>query len=100
MRRVAAAHGLKYSGRARQFATADFERFDWIIAMDPNNQNDLHRLTANPQQQAKIRLMRAFDPNSGPGASVPDPYYGGDAGFCQVVELIEDSCDGLLRSFS
>ncbi len=41
MRRVAARQGLRYDGSARQFQRQDFDRFDWIVAMDPDNRADL-----------------------------------------------------------
>ena len=47
--------------------------------------------------RAKIRLLRSFDPASPPGADVPDPYYGGDDGFEQVLDHVEAACEGLLR---
>jgi len=96
MRRVAASQGLQYSGRARQFDASDFDRFDWIIAMDTKNRNDLHRLASTPEQRDKIRMMREFDPTSSPQASVPDPYYGGIDGFEQVYQIVERACQGLL----
>jgi protein-tyrosine phosphatase len=96
MRRVAAQHSLKYDGRARQFHRNDFEKFDLIIAMDTENLANLHRLAGSEQDSAKIHLMREFDSQSGPDASVPDPYYGGIDGFEKVYVIVERSCQGLL----
>jgi protein-tyrosine phosphatase len=96
MRRVAASHGLKYSGRARQFNHQDFDKFDVVIAMDTSNRNNLTRMTSDPAQIAKVHLMRDFDPQAGENASVPDPYYGGIDGFEDVYWLVERSCQGLL----
>lgn len=98
MRRVAAQHGLVYDGKARQFVRSDFERFDWIIAMDIGNRRDLLRLSPSPEHVGKIHLMRAFDPLGGADASVPDPYYGGLDGFEEVYAIIERSCTGLLQA--
>ncbi|MFN2232936.1 MAG: low molecular weight protein-tyrosine-phosphatase [Anaerolineales bacterium] len=98
MRRVAAKHGLKYDGRARQFRQSDFDKFDLIIAMDIENRANLLRLTNSQQDAAKIKLMRDFDPQSGPNQSVPDPYYGGIDGFEEVFTIVERSCQGLLNS--
>lgn len=99
MRRVAAQHGIKYTGRARQFHPQDFDRLDWIIAMDISNQADLLRHASTREQRAKVRLMREFDPLGGPGAVVPDPYYGGIDGFEEVYSIVERSCQGLLDAF-
>ncbi len=96
MRRVAAEHGFQYDGRSRQFKRSDFAKFDWIIAMDTSNRADLKRLAPTGADQAKVRLMREFDPQGEPNAPVPDPYYGGIDGFEKVYQIVERSCRGLL----
>jgi protein-tyrosine phosphatase len=98
MRRVAARHGLIYSGLARQFQAADFDRFDWVVAMDLENRDNLRRLARTEAQRAKIRLLREFDPRGGPKSSVPDPYYGGVEGFEEVYRIVERSVRGLLQA--
>lgn len=98
MRRVAAERGFRYDGRSRQFELEDFDRFDLIIAMDKSNRNNLLRLTRTPQDEDKIRLMREFDPQSDSEEPVPDPYYGGIRGFERVYDIVERSCQGLLRA--
>lgn len=97
MRRVAARHGLRYDGKARQFQKRDFDRFDMILAMDTHNRSDLMNMANNPEHRNKIRLLREFDPLGGGGVSVPDPYYGGIDGFEEVYQVIERSCRGLLN---
>ncbi len=97
MVRVAAQHGLQYGGRARQFKREDFERFDLIIAMDIDNRAFLFNKARTAEEQAKIHLLREFDPEGGPNASVPDPYYGGPDGFETVYQIVERSCKGLLE---
>lgn len=96
MRQVAARNGLKYDGSARQFRQGDFDQFDIIIAMDTDNRSNLMRLARSQEQQNKVHLMRKFDPQTGHGASVPDPYYGGIDGFEEVYRIVERSCQGLL----
>jgi len=96
MRQVAAQRGFNYDGRARQFRQSDFQEFDLIIAMDTENRANLRRLAQNTQEEAKIHLMREFDPNAAPNAPVPDPYYGGIDGFENVYDIVERSCQGLL----
>ncbi len=98
MRQVAARRGLHYDGKARQFSRRDFDRFDLIIAMDQENRRDLLRLVPTPEQQAKIHLLREFDPDSEVQASVPDPYYGGMDGFEEVYDIVERACRGLLKA--
>lgn len=96
MRAVAARHGLRYDGQARQFERRDFDRFDLILAMDQDNLADLQALARNPEQRAKLHLLREFDPESEAGDEVPDPYYGNIEGFERVYKIIEKSVDGLL----
>ena len=96
MRRVAAGHGFKYSGQARQIQLDDFNQFDWIIAMDASNRKNLLSITRTLEQKTKVRQMREFDPYGGPNDPVPDPYYGGIDGFEDVYKIVERSCQGLL----
>ncbi len=98
MRRVAAQRGLTYDGRSRQFRRDDFDRFDLIVAMDRENRSDILSLSHTPQEQAKVRLLREFDPQGSPRAVVPDPYYGGIIGFEETYEIVERSCRGLLEA--
>ena len=98
MRQVAARHGLVYDGRARQFKPSDFERYDWIVAMDADNRKHLVSLARNQADREKIRLLREFDPSGGPKAAVPDPYYGGIDGFEEVYRIVERSVEGLLET--
>ena len=88
--------GIEISGRARQVTRTDFDRFDYVLAMDDDNLSNL-RLLAPAKSKAECGLLRAFDPGSPPGACVPDPYYGGEQGFDEVVELCIRACRGLLE---
>jgi protein-tyrosine phosphatase len=98
MRRVAARKGLVYDGKARQFVHADFKHYDLILAMDTENRDFLKHLAKNEEERSKVRLMREFDPDGGPNASVPDPYYGGIEGFEEVYMILERSTRGLLEN--
>jgi protein-tyrosine phosphatase len=88
--------GIEVGGRARQFERADFERFDYVLAMDSSNFDDLAELAREPELQKRLHLLRGFDPTSLPGASVPDPYYGGDEDFDDVVRICLAACTPLL----
>ena len=68
--------------------------FDYIIAMDRSNHGDLVRL-AGEQHQHKVHLFLNLSPNCDRD-EVPDPYYGGDHGFDQVLDLIEQASNDLL----
>jgi protein-tyrosine phosphatase len=96
-RATAARRGIPLAGRARQFAVADFARFDHVVAMDGQNLTDLREMAPDHAALTKIRLLRSFDPASPPDAGVPDPYYSGPAGFDEVFDICEVACRGLLR---
>jgi protein-tyrosine phosphatase len=84
--------GLTVDGAARQIAPSDFENFDLIVAMDSSNRIDLIELVG--EDDPKIRLLREFGGDEDP--DVPDPYFGGEDGFDEVVELIDRHCRALL----
>ncbi|HEY3593187.1 MAG TPA: hypothetical protein VGL13_04915, partial [Polyangiaceae bacterium] len=71
--------------------------FDYVLAADQDNQSQLERLAPTDEARQKIRLIRSFDPDAPEGAEVPDPYYGGPAGFDEVLDLCEAACRGLLQ---
>lgn len=85
----------KLTSISRQIKQADFDTFDYIIAMDNSNFDDINGLTSNAEHAAKVSMMTDYCSNDNPGY-VPDPYYGGSAGFEQVLDLLEDACQGLL----
>ncbi len=88
--------GLQIDGRARKVVVEDFDRFDFLIAMDRSNRADLERLAPNAETAAKIELLRSFDPDAPADAEVPDPYYGEGDGFERVLDICEAACLGLL----
>ncbi len=82
--------------RARQLTRKDFERFDLILVMDTANETLARRLAP---AQPRARLMRLTDFCTRHQATeVPDPYYGGERGFEEVLDLVEDACEGLLTA--
>ncbi len=99
---AARRRGIVLEGGARKVAPEDFERFDLLLAMDRENLRDLRALAPTPQAREKARLLREFDPGSAgaPDLDVPDPFYGGEAGFDLVLGQIESSCRGLLMHFA
>lgn len=89
---AARRRGVEVTGVARQVRESDFEEFDLVIAMDSSNHADLAAMPgADP---ARLRMMREFAGE--PGLDVPDPYYGGEDGFEEVLDILERSCDGLI----
>lgn len=93
---VAKDRGVHLPSVARHFVVADFQRLDYVLAMDSENLRALQRLAVRPQNRGKIKLLRSFDPLSQPDDPVPDPYYGGAQGFTQVFDICERACRGLL----
>ncbi|MEH1770510.1 MAG: low molecular weight protein-tyrosine-phosphatase [Nostoc sp.] len=87
--------GIKLRGRARQFQKSDFQDFDLILAMDQENYENILTLDRTQEYQHKVRLMCEFCSRH-TLKEVPDPYYGGEEGFNQVIDLLIDACEGLL----
>lgn len=91
---LARQRGVILEHAARQVERADFERFDYVLAMDASNLGKLQRLA--PASDARVALLRSFDPDAGDDLEVPDPYFGGADGFAHVHDLVESACEGLL----
>jgi protein-tyrosine phosphatase len=93
-RQAAQRRGYDLSAlRGRQVLAADFQRFELILAMDQSNLQHLHSL----QPSAGIAQLDLFLRRYGlPISEVPDPYYSGEEGFEQVLDLLEQACDGLV----
>lgn len=80
--------------RARKALQEDFEVFDYVLAMDRSNFEHLSSLCP-PGAEDKLRLFLSFAPELQED-EVPDPYYGGTAGFERVLDMIERASEGLL----
>ena len=99
-RAVAAAErrGIALSGiHARRVSDEDFERFDLVVAMDEDNQQRLLD-QAPAEHRAKVSLFLSYADCD--EIEVPDPYYGGGAGFERVLDLVEEASRGLLKTLS
>ena len=81
--------------RARQIKAADFAHQDLILVMDWDNLK-LVQERCPPEHLYKVRRLTEFSQRFD-SPVVPDPYYGGAKGFDEVLDLVEDACDGLLR---
>ena len=81
--------------RARQVEPGDFQRFDYVLAMDDDNLQHLEMICPLGQR-GKLRLFMEFAPQM-KKREVPDPYYGGGSGFEQVLDLVEAAAEGLLQ---
>lgn len=83
--------------RARQVTPQDFERFDYILAMDEKNLDDLQRMRP-ANFRGELDLFLRF--GGGHLHEVPDPYYGGEDGFEHVLDLVEEAAQGLLHAIA
>jgi len=97
MRKHGSLRGYDFNSRARQIKQADFDRFDMIIVMDHNNYDDVCSLARNEDDSSKVHMMSEYLQRYKGRATVPDPYYGGDAEFELALDLLEDGCEGLLK---
>ena len=95
MRKHANRRGYTITHLSRPIRPADFEAFDMIIGMDDSNIQRLRRLAKNDEQRDKIHKMTEFCVDTHTN-SVPDPYYGGAQDFELVLDLLDDTCGGLI----
>ncbi len=96
MREAASRRGYRLLHRARPVREADFDRFDYILAMDDANYEALHRLAPSRQHARRIYRMTEFCRRFPDRTYVPDPYYEGREGFELVLDMLEDGCQNLL----
>jgi len=95
-RRVAASRGYDLGQlSARVVVPVDFERFDYLLAMDRSNYRDLLRICPSSRRE-RVRMFLSFAQHLGID-EVPDPYYGGADGFEAALDLVEAACEGLAR---
>ena len=96
-----AQHTMQQAGydiaqlRGRQVCEADFTNFDYILVMDETNLKNMRQLAG--EYADKVQLYLNFSERFR-GLSVPDPYYGGEQGFSEVLAMVEDAADGLLQT--
>lgn len=80
--------------RGEQFDPSWLETFDVLLAMDRG-----HLAELAPLRPGSVQLFRDFDP-VGTGEDTPDPYYGGDSGFSEVLEMVERTCRQLVAQLA
>lgn len=95
--KCAAEKNISIKHRARQLNRVDLREFHYLIAMDYSNKKNIQLLIDKYGiQNRKVILMREFQPDAD-HLEVPDPYYGGDEGFEQVHDILNDSIEHLLE---
>lgn len=99
MQQKAIEHGLNISNqRGRQFTINDFDEFDYIFAMDESNNANILSLARNENDKNKVELFLNLS-QPGKNLSVPDPYYGGEQGFEDVFQMLDNACDNFIEKF-
>ena len=96
MQKSAQMRGLILTGRAKGFRKEFFQTFDYILAVDQEVLKRLHDLALSPEEKARLHLITTFS-KSFHNREIPDPFYGDDGAFEVVLDMLEDSCEGLLE---
>ncbi|MFD9896287.1 low molecular weight protein-tyrosine-phosphatase [Amycolatopsis sp. NPDC059027] len=86
------AHGYPTSHVASEVDEDQLDA-DLLLCADDGHVDFLRARATDP---SRVRLLRSFDPSAPEGAEIPDPYYGGDDGFTEVLGMIERSVPALL----
>lgn len=95
--RAAAQRGYQIGDiRARPLRPEDFGTFNWLVAMDQSHV-DWMRKRSDALTAGRICLLMPMARLHAAAHEVPDPYYGGPAGFERVLDLVEDACDGIVE---
>ena len=96
---VAQNHQIDISyQRSRKFTHADFDNYDLIYVMDKSNLKNVLQLAQNEKDKQKIHLiLDEVYPDK--HLDVPDPYYGGDSGFENVYQMLDEACEVISKKF-
>lgn len=98
MTETAMGNGINISSlRARQFEVSDYDTFDLIYVMDKSNYHNVTRLARDENDIKKVKLILDELGHSNNIQEVPDPYYGGQAGFDHVFELLDRATDVIIE---
>jgi protein-tyrosine phosphatase len=96
---VAKKHGIDISNqKARKFDIKDFIEFDIIYAMDKENYQNICSLAKNNTELQKVKMI-LDEVKLSQNLSVPDPYYGGDDGFQNVYQLLDEACEKISKNY-
>lgn len=97
---VAKKNGIDLTDqRARVFLPEDFTRFDKIYVMDHSNYVNVCKLAPNDQAIDKVQLILS-ESHPDKNLEVPDPYYGGDSGFDDVFDMLDEACEKIKEKIS
>ncbi|WP_431165579.1 low molecular weight protein-tyrosine-phosphatase [Tenacibaculum halocynthiae] len=90
---VAKKYGINITDqRSRKFSVTDFDSFDIIYAMDESNYDNIVALSRSDDDKSKVKMiLQELDPDQ--KLNVPDPYYGGELGFENVYQMLNNACE-------
>ncbi|MDM4014420.1 low molecular weight protein-tyrosine-phosphatase [Roseiconus lacunae] len=99
MRAAAETRGYELTSIARKVDKADLKpgKFDLVLAMDNENYHELVNLAGQPSDH--IRVFSDYLDDTWPN-DVPDPYYGEDEGFTEVLDMLEEGCPAILQTLT
>ena len=93
---IAGIHGVPINHKGNQLKPAQYGEYDYFIAMDRDNFQDIKSNLKHAPFEAKVYLMREFD-NRKSRLDVPDPYYGDMEDFEEVFAILEESCNNFIQ---
>jgi protein-tyrosine phosphatase len=97
---VATSNGIDISNqKARKFSIKDFDAFDFIYVMDQSNYDNVIMLARNNEDELKVKMIlnEVFPTED---LDVPDPYYGGEFGFKNVYNMLDEACDVIAKKIN
>ncbi|WP_434779010.1 low molecular weight protein-tyrosine-phosphatase [Neisseria sp. Ec49-e6-T10] len=97
MRAHGRKRGYQFCSVSRKLTIQDFKQFDLIIVMDEQNHKNVMALAPTQLDKQKVHYMTEYLQHH-QSKYIPDPYYQGEEGFENVLNLLEDACYGLLRN--
>jgi len=84
---------------SRKFTYKDFQEFKHIFVMDSSNYKNVEITSKNKEEMDKVDFILNMT-YPGENRSVPDPYFGGDSGFQNVYDLLDEACENLIKKLS
>lgn len=85
--------------KSRKFIVDDFDNFDLILAMDKSNYSNIRQMARTQEEKEKVHLILEFAENESL-KEIPDPYYGGEQGFIDVYNLLDETTDNVLSKIN
>lgn len=98
--KVAKLNGVDISRqRAKKFVKEDFLHYDFIYVMDSSNYIDVKQISGRLWKEEKVDLL-LNELYPGENRNVPDPWYGGEEGFHEVYEMIDEACEKIIQKYN